>query len=779
MFEPFYFKSNNTTLKPKLPLRRLDIAVLSSQSMITGESRQPCLGNSRMERPIEGDIRPFQDGVTATLMATEELRQQLTSAPLRSEACLAIRHGMEEIMEQLFSLNPLDDVEEDLRRHCHQKAAGVALQVLNHVITKEEKDPEQSNVELEKDCQGAIARIAELNLVLHQENEESVNGIVEKYAKYQRKVLRLRSKPSIARLVAYRQRPPTIIGEEEDDEESSKSQHSHVITTILGQASSLIHPLIIWKSNLPDELQNLNLLCSESIHRLDQQAQELAKTVAEWCFEDRQIEDWMAKSASEITCPDDTSDLDALVDELAFCCQVFDRYMSLLDEHSQETTIRDLHPEWTWKYASLERYLTTQQTVSALKLAKPVQIVLGTRIQVPSVVEDAQYLSTRALERAASTRSTQAIGTVAHSIANDVWSTDMNGGVHQALIEQKGCWEEPKSLEPPAKESKPNSNSFAQALMGALDEDLSAECASSMPSGNSQNAAPPSSGTFLGSLSSLGGGEKFQLIRLESYICSLNGIHSASTACSSLVEFLDSLIPTEEIEQDEKKAVTMIHLAREELFRFSGNYKRLMGEQVSRVVREFCGSVTDAPVFKGSMCLPVLRYYLERENYELPNADELQKAEDDARLRKLLVAPLEESRLLQQFEKCDADVLKAICEDLATGLVDLLLDCIHSKSIPKRFTDWGSLLLSKQIRIIQNYLSALMEKASDHPIPVLPQWEPLSQAVTILQLEKPSDWSYYQTTSVLSPEQVERILLLRVDFSNEAVAAVVAAISRG
>jgi hypothetical protein len=88
----------------------------------------------------------------------------------------------------------------------------------------------------------------------------------------------------------------------------------------------------------------------------------------------------------------------------------------------------------------LERYLTHEQLQSALALANPVQIVLFSPIKVPLVVEDAQYLSRRALERAASTQSTQAIGTVAHSIASDdVWSTEMNNhGVHEALVNQKG-----------------------------------------------------------------------------------------------------------------------------------------------------------------------------------------------------------------------------------------------------------------------------------------------------------------------------------------------------
>ncbi|KAL3934272.1 MAG: hypothetical protein SGBAC_009974 [Bacillariaceae sp.] len=738
----------------------------------------------------------FQDDFAAALMTTEELRQQLYTPqsqqqapnPLRAEKVLSIRHRMEDMMGQIYSLNPTDDVEADLRKHCHQKASDVALQTLQYVVTKEEKDPEVTNTELERDCQGSIAKIAELNLILHQESEDAIRIVIETYTSYQRKVLRLRSKPSIARLVAFRQQETQIIGEEEDDEESAKTQHSHVITTILAQASALIHPLIMWKSGLPEDLTNLNLLCTECIKTLDQQAQSLTKTVAGWCFEDRKIDEWMTKSANETRCLDDTSELDSLVDELAFCCQVFARYIELLDDHSTETIIKDLHPEWTWKYASLERYLTTQQTLVAQQMAKPVQIVLGTPIHVPSVVEDAQFLSTRALDRAASTRSAQAIGTVAHSIANDVWSKDITTGVHHALVEQKGCWEEPTVPEPTTPPrgtpATPNSNSFAQALLGALDEDLQTNAnerstALSPPRPNRGGVPqPPSSGSFLGSISSsLGGGERMQQIRLDTYFCALNGMHSASVACSSLVSFLDSLLPAED-DEAEQQVSAMTHLAREELFRYSGDYQHMMRDQASRVVNEFGGYLSEAPVYKGSHYIPVLRYYLERENYELANAEELQKAEDDARLHNFLVVPFEESRLLKQFNKCDDDVLKTICEQIAIVLVDLFLDCIFSQTIPKRFTDWGSLLLSKQVRTIKNYISGLMEASSEHAIPTLPQWERLSQIVTILQLEKPSDWSYYQGSSTLTPEEVERTMRLRIDFSPDVIASVVSNMKR-
>jgi hypothetical protein len=201
-------------------------------------------------------------------------------------------------------------------------------------------------------------------------------------------------------------------------------------------------------------------------------------------------------------------------------------------------------------------------------------------------------------------------------------------------------------------------------------------------------------------------------------------------------------------------------------------------------VYEFCGTLQDAPVYRGNACIPVLRYYLEREAYDIPNADELTFAEEDMRLNKILIEPMDACRLLQQFEKCDVTVLRSLCQVIAKTLADLFLDVIQSPAVPKQFTDWGSLLLSKQVRVVQSHLHHIMQEAmaktsQDEAVPLLSQeWERLSQAVTILQLEKPSDWlTYYQPTSVLAPQELQSILQLRVDFSADAIGAVVAAAS--
>lgn len=804
----------------------------------------------------------FQDSFTTLLVQTEELRRKLSGKQQRREdinavKCLDIVHDMDELAQHLFHglvPAPNDEMELDLRKHCQQKVREVAMDALRVATTKAEEDPTDEDRYIatqEQACQGGIARMAELNLALCEDiaedgvRKQRHDEVVDVYASYQRHVIRQRSKPSIARLVDYRKRRHSSPSsrhrapghdrrdggdhDDEDDDDGdddgeSKSQHVHVIATILGQASALILPLMQWKAALPPEHNTaLHRLCDNSLSTLDEQAQTLTNTVATWFMEDRRIDDyWMAKSAAEEPCLDQLGELDGVVYELSFCCQVFDRYINFVAPLTGVTsatnqTLQEMHPVWTWKYASLERYLTTQQLQSAMQHAGPVQIVVGMPIQVPSVVEDAQYLSTRALQRAASTRSTQAIGTVAHSIASDVWSTDAGGGVHEALMEQRGCYRDdgPPDVSSTAATNgsadtvpMPNSSSFAQALLGALDEDLDG-APNNGPGGHTTNRSPkavrsPNSSTgvgFLGSLSSSlassGVGDRFLQVRLNTWLCALNGAHSASTACSSLVDYLDSLLADMESEpshedgghrnastHNDDQATSMIHLAREELFRHATRYHDLMKEQAVGVVGEFCGRVQDAPVYRGSTFVPVLRYSLERENYELPNAQQLQLAEDDARLHKILIQPMDDCRLLRQLEKCDGEVLRFLCQEIARTIVDLFMDVLLYPVSPKRFTDWGSLLLSKEVRTVQTHLQSLLHHAAskaaassqDQALPVLTtQWERLSEAVMILQLEKPSDWAYYQATSVVSPQELRAILQLRVDFSNDAVQAVAVA----
>ena len=780
------------------------------------------------------------------------------------------RFETENIVERLDFLirkaldDPGDAVKRDLYNHCQQKASEVVRLVLTTVGSLSsakmvwDGDAGDSSGGDPTDGQAAVARIAELCIVVHcmllpaddnnddaeggprlsvqqeQERQQGVSTVIKAYSEYQKQILRQRVKPSIAYLAQWRKSlqssnerfhrngssGPVVVVEEDDDdddEQNSGRPHSNAITAILGQSSALVHPLLVWRENLPPGAP-VHELCQASFSLLNEQTQLLTKTIATWFVEDRNVEAWMKKTADGATVDVDLTELDALVDEMAFCCQIFARYDTLLAEwgETSETIATELLPEWAWQYASLERFLGTRQLRSALQMATPVNIVMGLPIKVPSVVEDAQYLSTRALDRATSTRSAQAIGTVAHSLSHDIWSTDLDGGVYQALLEHRGCWTDPsqeasqqqqqqqqqqqhgmQSHGPDSRgSSAPNSgglgSGFTGALLSALDEDLKTTKSMSTPP-----PSAPASGGFLGAF--VGGGQQMQQVRVETRLCAINGIHGAAIACESLGQSLDAwLLQDGEV----ATASSMTQLAREELSRYAQAYRQVLDEQVVMSIDEWCGKI-DGPPSRGH-CLPEIRDGFASEEYRL-DTKRFGQYESDDRLERILLTPLKNSILMSQLNRCDADVAMVVLTKFASFLSSMIVRCLWFYE--KEFTDWGSLLLSKQVRVLQTYLEGLVftdDSATasgvggNNPsggnnsntatssntsnnvgggngtveLALLEDWEKLSQVVTVLQLERPADWSIYQDTSVLSTEDLQKTMSMRVDFSRDAIIAV-------
>lgn len=110
----------------------------------------------------------------------------------------------------------------------------------------------------------------------------------------------------------------------------------------------------------------------------------------------------------------------------------------------------------------------------------------------------------------------------------------------------------------------------------------------------------------------------------------------------------------------------------------------------------------------------------------------------------------------------------------------------------KEFNEWGAMLLSKQVRALQNVFCSLIlgtgvSSSKDDAKPVsastvntstiLKQFDRVNQAVSLLQLEKPSDWLSFaykvgDTDDNLTTEEIKAIMSLRLDFSQEAIAKV-------
>ena len=709
----------------------------------------------------------FEDGITQLMMQTEELKRSLTADEHVEQWQRELEAGIQQLdflMRHMLD-DPADDIKKDMYTHCRNLVMNTCRSVLQHVTSPHAEKQVYDFVHGEG--QAAIARIAELSLMVNRmkeqtENDEDSNSpfVISTYSSYQKAVLRQRSKPAIAHLALWRKSPTQQqhVDVDDDDENRIAYPHSHSMTVILGQASALIHPLLIWKANLNDD-DPLYQMCHAAVVVLDKQAQLLTKTVSDWFWEDKQVNEWMHQTTDLHQAKIDIVALDELVEEMAFCCQVLARYHDLMHEEKAIQLIieHELLPEWTWKYASLERFLAIQQWKSALSLATPVTIVVGSDIKVPSVVEDAQYLSIRGLDRATSTRSIKAMGTVAHSLSNDVWSTDIADGVHQALLDQRGCWVAPE--EETSKQVKKSKDSFASALLDALDD------GNNTPKTPPRTASAPTSGGFLGSLSLGGGGQQTILLQLDTTLCRLNGIHSASVACTSLTQSLDNWLSQEEGE----KATSMIRLAREELERYSFVYTEMLGSHIKSTLLEWCGSL-DEPSLRKHQCIHDLREFFWEEDFELDNATFL-KAESDARLEKVMLDPIREASVISQLSKCDTEVSLLICKELSKLVADLVIRSLWGYN--KTFTEWGSLLLSKQVRMLQIFLQSLVETTQDAlPVSFFDEFEKLSQVVTILQLERPSDWSIYQSTSVLTMEELKRTMLLRKGFSTDAIASI-------
>ena len=104
----------------------------------------------------------------------------------------------------------------------------------------------------------------------------------------------------------------------------------------------------------------------------------------------------------------------------------------------------------------------------------------------------------------------------------------------------------------------------------------------------------------------------------------------------------------------------------------------------------------------------------------------------------------------------------------------------------KDFNDWGAMLLSKQVRMLQNVYCGLALGSSTsktgptsiNTATILQQFERINQAVSILQLEKPSDWLVFaykvgeSNDTNLTVDEIRKVMSLRVDFSEDAIVKV-------
>jgi hypothetical protein len=166
--------------------------------------------------------------------------------------------------------------------------------------------------------------------------------------------------------------------------------------------------------------------------------------------------------------------------------------------------------------------------------------------------------------------------------------------------------------------------------------------------------------------------------------------------------------------------------------------------------------------------------------------------EGEDRLESELIGPVRRSQIFKEIgeEKCDAVVVMQIAEAIGSKSAEIILQVLLQGNT--HFNEYGAMLLSKQVRMLQNLLCGLVlesrgsgrtqsAKASPSSIStysILKQFSRVNQAVSILQLEKPSDWLAFSykvgesDETNLTADEIQKIMGLRVDFSEEAIKGV-------
>jgi len=569
-----------------------------------------------------------------------------------------------------------------------------------------------------------------------------MSNVSEKYGIYQKRLLRQRAKPAIASLVKSRHNQTG--GEE-------RQLYVNATTAILSEASSLIEPLEKWRITLERELP-IWRMCTVAIDQINQEAMKLACRVGDW-FSNDVINNWLdiVKSYHQkdatYEMPTKITGLNEIVNQLAFICQVisrYDQFYSRISEASKEpSSLKLFLTELSGQYAILEDYLLSCSFRNAVNMASRVEIF--DNVFVPSIVEDSFYLSRQCVERSYSTMNAQAILTVLNRVV-EIWGEHSKEGVYHALL-QKDIFQ-PSHVNRLSEvnndaNSKTDKENFTSAFLEALDDDI----------GPQPSLERKLKGIQIRSTSN----------DMDFEICLLNGIASASSACIALSDMLQTIL--EEVCNDEVLS-KMLQFAKEELHLHSRSYKDLLTNQSQILVGQAC-------FFFAST-----RKIMEAQIYSL-NSNDFSKLKENQDPELTLASLIGDDELLDVIkgEKCDFIVVLELMQIISAELATILHESILQP--PKQFTDWGSMLFSKQVRLFQDSFCDCVH-AIDYKQDgkgramqvILNEFRKIDMVVTILQLEKPTDWSTLKYSGEgLEKTEVQAIMKLRIDFTDEAVKA--------
>ena len=405
-----------------------------------------------------------------------------------------------------------------------------------------------------------------------------------------------------------------------------------------------------------------------------------AAKLLQWYMEDCGVRRWQARcleQAEDIV----VQELDFALDELHLVLGICNRYLAFVGAPREETMDLFIQiQELTGCYVSMEDAYCVINVAKAIALGQPTEVQDG--VLVSTIVEDVPMILNRSIERATQTLSNQAILAVANR-ATELLSPDSVPSFAEAL--QALVHDRSVDVED---ELGGAIDQFSRALEQQLDEE----------EGN---------------------------VSHEAMIYAINSMDCAVAAMKKMRDML-------------------LELSRRGGSAHEGGPNMVEGvaHEFGRVLKQYESDLNTllddfASRYISSGILELLAEVLGRISYTIDAAvyEKDTAARGDPFVTKFVEHMFVKDKVLRDCRaSMTGSALVVFVERVATKLSPALLQALKGK----RFSEWGSLKLRQQVRLLQEQLVELIDGKGT----LLPQFARLDHMVTLLNLDSPADVHY-------------------------------------
>jgi len=304
---------------------------------------------------------------------------------------------------------------------------------------------------------------------------------------------------------------------------------------------------------------------------------------------------------------------------------------------------------------------------------------------------------------------------------------------------------------------------------------------------------------------------------MEARLQHLSDIEQVAKACNYQIVELDAIldiqkasdmkarVPKPECLSTDSIAFNYILAARDKLIEYVACIERIFRDELKCMFNDLSiAGTSQAPSIEKNTQI-VAESEAARENIGAAQFEYLQTffnsyaynitfqeyllAESDQKLKRMLLDTMHSSRLLTCFGKsCDDRVRNYVGQELSASICRIFLESLTGKSPRHRISEWGAHLLAKHMRALHGYVYEFCQgtlpkekgeellrhiNKSAHTLdstpPIDTGWERLFSTLKILKLKRLANFKSSKLHTKFSKEDLKQILMLRVDFDDNAI----------